>query len=567
MSLSQRIIQFIGHVPTAEAREVGAARLGVVMILAAACFFAVGARVTMLAFDHSTEAEIAPTILGAKPVRGDILDRNNEVIATTVPAFELYADPAEILDPREAASALASVLTDISKDTLHGKLTRNTRYVQLAWRLSPKKYAEVLRLGIAGIHGKRSLTRVYPNTDAAAHLIGGVNKDNDGIAGIEHSMNQQLAAGQDIQLSLDLRVQAILRHEMTQQIKLFEAIGGAAIVQNIDSGEILAMVSLPDYNANHFRQTGEDNLFNRATKGVYELGSTFKPLNTAIALESGQFSARDIIDVVSPLRVGRFSIRDFHPERIPLNLAEVLIVSSNKGSARIAAEVGAERLRGFFDELGLFEKTPIEILETGAPLIPRRWGQAEVMTMSYGHGISVTPLHLASAIATATGNGLKIEPTLLRKDAPREFDIRVFSPETVRQVRAMMRRVVSHPRGTGNLAETPGYLVAGKTGTAEKIAKGGYNRKANITTFVGVFPAHQPRYVVLTMVDEPKPQKHSHGYATAGWVAAPVAGRIIHRIAPLLGVRPVDENLPEIRRTLMLDLPQLEAGDKAHASF
>jgi cell division protein FtsI (penicillin-binding protein 3) len=266
--------------------------------------------------------------------------------------------------------------------------------------------------------------------------------------------------------------------------------------------------------------------------------------------------------------VGRFPIRDYHPEKMPLNVAEVLIVSSNKGSARIADRLGAELQQEYFKQMGFFKAAPLEIPEIGTPLIPSRWGRAEIMTVSYGHGISITPVHLTSAVATTVGSGVVISPTLIKRTAPNDFDVQLFSPDTSAQIRAMMRRVVSHPRGTANFADIDGYAVAGKTGTSEKTNGNGYNKKANITSFVSVFPAHDPKYVVFAMIDEPKPQKHSANYATAGWVAAPVGGRIIQRIAPLLGVHPVDENSPEIRRSLMLELPELNKEEEAkHASF
>jgi len=567
MSILSRFIRLVRDMPAAEARRVAANRLGFVRLVAAACFLAVGARVLILAADVNAEAKFyTPTF--EQVIRGNIQDRNGQMMATTLPAFELYANPREILDPYEAAAALSSVLTDMSEEQIFSRLTRKSSYSELAWRLSPKKYADVLRLGIAGIHGRRKLVRVYPNAEAAAHLLGGVDKDGKGIAGIEYSKNDDLAAGKDLTLSIDLNIQAILRQELSAQIDLFEAIGGAGIVQDIETGEIIAMVSLPDFDANHFRHASDNQRFNRAATGVYELGSTFKIFNTAIALESGQFQASDVIDVVSPLRVGRFSIRDYHPEKTPLNVAEVLIVSSNKGSARIADRLGAEMQKEYFEQMGFFKAAPLEIPEIGAPLIPSRWGRAEIMTMSYGHGISVTPVHLTSAVATTVGSGMVISPTLIKRTTPNDFDVQLFSPDTSAQIRAMMRRVVSHPRGTANFADIDGYAVAGKTGTSEKTSGNGYNKKANITSFVSVFPAHDPKYVVFAMIDEPKPQKHSFYYATAGWVAAPVGGRIIERIAPMLGVHPVDENSPEIRRSLMLELPELNKEEEAkHVSF
>ena len=567
MNMLAYLIHLARDAPQGTPQSVATKRVLFAQFLAVLCFVFIGYRVVEVPLTADDTKRTYAAHAQQVP-RGDILDRNGQIMATTLQALELYANPKEILDPIEATAALAEVLTDLDEAQIFARLTRKSRYAELAWRLSPQKYNDVLQLGIAGVYGRSKLVRVYPNIEAAAHLLGGVNKDDKGIAGIELSMDERLTAGEDVMLALDLNIQAVLRQEISNQIERFQAIGGAGLVQDITTGEILAMVSLPDFDANHLRKASENQRFNRATSGVYELGSTFKIFNTAIALESGVFRAHDVIDVQSPLHVGRFSIRDFHPEKTPLNVAEVLIVSSNKGSARIADRIGAERQQDYFEKLGFFKPMPLEIREAAAPLVPAHWGRAEIMTMSYGHGISITPMHLINAMATTIGNGTIMTPSLIKKTAP-DADIRprLFSPETITQIRAMMRRVVSHPRGTANFADAKGYLVAGKTGTSEKIKSKGYNRKANITSFIASFPAHDPKYAVFIMVDEPKGQKHSFNFSTAGWVAAPVGGRVIQRIAPMLGVHPVDENAPKIRQTLKLKLPELDKVEPSHASF
>ena len=550
----------------ARAQKDVASRIIWVGIIAVICFSVVAVQVLKLALLQNDNPSIKHRTIAATE-RGAIYDRNGVMMAVNLPAFELYADPAEILDPHEAAEKLAGALVDIGEAELLAKLTRKTRYVQIDSRLSPKKYADILNLGIAGVHARRKMTRIYPNDEAVAHLLGAIDKDGNGIAGLELGLNETLKTSEDVRLSIDLNIQAIVREELVGQINRFEATAGVGVVMEIKTGEIVAMVSLPDYDANYYHDMRGEVLFNRASKGLYELGSTFKVINTAIALETGTFTATDMIDVVKPLFVGRYQIRDYHPEKIPLNVAEVLIVSSNKGSARIADTVGAKTQRDYFRRLGLLDRLDLDITEVASPLIPARWGRAEVMTLSYGHGISVSPVHLVAAVATITGDGTAVIPTLRHEQPPADYKEQIFSPETARQVRAMMRKVVSHPRGTGNFAEAKGYLVAGKTGTAEKAVLGGYDRKANITSFVGVFPAHQPRYVTLAIIYDPKGQKHSYGYATAGWVTAPVVGRIIYRIAPLLGIHPVDHNSPEIRQSLMLNLPRLEPKGVTNAAF
>jgi cell division protein FtsI (penicillin-binding protein 3) len=355
--------------------------------------------------------------------------------------------------------------------------------------------------------------------------------------------------------------------EIHKQITEFEAIGGAGVLLDTRTGEVLAMVSLPDFNPNHLGNISADARFNRATKGLYEMGSTFKVLNTAIALEAGAVQLGQRYNVGQPLRVARFTINDYHTYHRPLNISEILVYSSNIGSAKMAEAIGPKTQRAFMDKLGLLDYLPLELPEVGRPLSPNRWKRIESMTVSYGHGISISPVHLASAVAAASGDGLWVAPTILRRNptiAP--VKTRVFSNETARSVRSMMRLVVSHPDGTGNFAEAPGYMVGGKTGTAEKILNGGYNKKANLATFVATFPVHDPRYVLTIMIDEPKGQKQSYGYATGGWVAAPAVRRIVEQAAPILGIHPVDENSPEIRQKLRFDL-QIGEEKKTLATF
>jgi cell division protein FtsI (penicillin-binding protein 3) len=367
-------------------------------------------------------------------------------------------------------------------------------------------------------------------------------------------MDALLAAGNDVSLSIDLGIQAVMEREIKSQIDRFEAIGGAGVLIDIRSGELLAVASFPNFNPNSFSLANDDALFNRATKGVYEMGSTFKVLNTAIALETGASTIDQRYEVSKPLRISRFTITDYHPYTRPLNVPEILVYSSNIGSALMADAVGADTQRAYMQRLGLLNRLEMKLPETSQPLLPSHWRRTTTATVSYGHGLSVSLVHLASAIATASGNGQFIQPTLIKRavgETP--MQIRVFSEDTARAVRSMMRLVVSHKDGTGNFAEARGYMVGGKTGTAEKITKDGYDKKANITTFVATFPVHDPRYVLAILIDEPKGQKHSFGYATAGWVVAPAVRRIVEQVAPNLGVLPVDEQSPSIRQKLMLE--------------
>ncbi|MGU9961730.1 MAG: peptidoglycan D,D-transpeptidase FtsI family protein [Candidatus Puniceispirillales bacterium WSBS_2018_MAG_OTU23] len=565
MRIWRNIGKRLAQVPVADAKNVARGRLIFATAFGAACFILIGVQVIILSAAQPNTNHRLNTAIDTAP-RGKILDRNGRVLATSLPAYRLYADPAEIMNPYEATLKLSQILPTMTEEDIYSKLTKKGRFVELSWRVSPATYSKALEHGVVGVYGQKRITRVYPQKEEAAHIVGIVNKDNKGIAGIEAGMNETLARGEDVHLSIDITVQSILREEIEEQMAKFEAIGGAGIVLDVETGELIALASLPQYDANYFSDADPDAKFNRATKGVYELGSTFKIINTAMALDSKTFKIGDIIDVVSPLWVGRFPIRDFHKETKSLNVAEVMVVSSNVGSARIADEMGAEVQRKYLDNLGLTSRLALEIPEVSTPLFPATWRRSSVMTIAYGHGISVTPTHLAAAIATVVGDGTRVYPSLLKGGVVKDFDEHVFDEKTVHASRAMMRAVITHDRGTGKKANAKGYIVGGKTGTSEKHKDGGYDKNVNIASFVASFPSHDPRYIVVVMVDAPKGQKFSYGYSTGGWVAAPAVRRFIVRAAPLLNVPPSDENSPEIRQLLAVDLPQLNA-EKQNVSF
>ena len=572
MSLASGIIGFLrglvlpARPDPARSRRIAEVRLVVSAAFVLIVFTAIATRVVLLATQEANARTAGINVPGTE--RGQILDRNGRLLATNLPITVLHADPSEIMDPRAAARALAPLLARHDEASLHRLLTKKTRYVELDRKLTPARHAEILGLGIPGVYFRNSKLRSYPSGKLAAHILGQVDKDNNGLAGLEKTLDARLSAGEDIQLALDAGVQAIVAREIARQMEIFEAIGGAGVMLDIATGEVIAMVSLPDYNPNHFAKIVDDARFNRATLGLYEMGSTFKVLNTAIALQAGTTTLETRYEVSKPLRVARHTIRDFHMHDWKLSVPEILVLSSNIGSARMAAEIGAETQKAFLRRMGLFDKPQLELPEVARPLIPRSWRQSEIATISYGHGIAVSPLHLASAISAASGTGIWIEPTLLRRH-PSEIPVetRIFSEETTRAVRSMMRLVVKHPDGTGNYAEAKGYMVGGKTGTSEKInPDGGYFEDRNIASFAATFPVHEPRYVLVVMVDEPKPQKFSYGYATGGWVAAPAAKRIIEHAAPLLGLHPVDENSPEIRQKLHMEF-KIGKEEKTLASF
>lgn len=471
--------------------------------------------------------------------RADIVDRNGVLLATSLPTVSAYANAREILDPQEAAAKLVSVLPDLRHAEVLEKLTSGRAFVYLYRNLTPRQQAAVNRLGIPGVYFEESERRVYPHGATAAHVVGLTDVDNNGIAGIEKAFDERLRRDpHPLRLALDIRVQGILRDELLRSMEAFQAIGAAGVLMDAHTGEVLALASLPDFDSNIVGQASRDQLFNRATLGVYELGSTFKLLTAAVALDSGTVTLQDGYDASKPLRVARFTINDSHPENRWLSVPEIIVHSSNIGAAKMARDVGTERQRAFLDRLGLLDPSPIELPEVGAPLEPSPWREINTMTIGFGHGVAVTPVQMVNAIAALVNGGVYRPATLLRRqDADAAPGQRVIQPRTSEAVRHLMRLVVE--KGTGRKAEVPGYLVGGKTGTAEKLgADGRYRRKALVTSFVAAFPVDAPRYVLLVMLDEPKGTKATFGWATAGWNAAPTAGRVIARTGPLLGLAP-----------------------------
>lgn len=538
----------------AQSKRIAEGRLWLGGFIAFFVFGIIGAKALYLSTNEDLRSQYR-TAQNAVVERGTIKDRNGKVLATSLPVMILHADPALMLDPFETAAALAPLLPKWSEERLIQKFAKKTRYIELDRRLTPQRRAQIMQLGLPGIAMTPTKTRIYPHGHEAAHILGAVDVDGRGIAGIEKEFDDKLTAGQSVTLSVDVGVQAIVRSEIQKQIDKFEAIGGAGLVLDMKTGELLAITSLPDFNPNHFGNAIDDARFNRATKGVFEMGSIFKVLNTAIALESGAADMGHSYQVSKPIFIGGHRIADFHQSNRDLSLSEVLVYSSNIGSARIAELIGKTTQREYMSRLGLLERLSLELPEVSRPLVPSRWERSELMTISFGHGLSVTPVHASAAISAAAGDGIYRPPTLIKRDPLQtRIETRIFSEEHVKAVRSMMRLVVSHKAGTGNFAEAPGYLVGGKTGTAEKVVNGAYDKSKNMVSFVGTFPAHDPAYLIFVMVDEPKPQKFSGYYATAGWVAAPAVREIVEKIAPKLGVLPVDETAPEIRQNLVTDI-------------
>jgi cell division protein FtsI (penicillin-binding protein 3) len=490
--------------------------------------------------------------------RADIVDRNGEILATDLQAASLYADARVIWDPAETAQALAGVLPAVDAAALTKRLGTRQAFVWIKRNITPRQQEAVRQLGVPGLHFRDEPRRVYPNGRTAAHVLGYVNVDNHGLAGVERGAEDLILErrnrGGVVELSLDLRVQHALQDELSAAVAAFKARAASGIVMDVNTGEVLALSSLPDFDPNEPGDTAKTALFNNATLGVYEMGSTFKTFSTAIALDTQKVTFASQFDATNPITMGRFTIADYHPENRLLTVPEIFVHSSNIGTAKMALEVGTTTQKAYLAKFGLLTPVASEIKEAGSPMVPKRWGDLETMTVSYGHGIAITPLHVAMTGSALVNGGKLIKPTMLKREGGAVVPFtRVVSEQTSLQMRELLRMAVT--QGTGSKADVKGYPVAGKTGTAEKVAGGGYAQK-NLSSFMGVFPARNPLYLVLIVLDEPQGNDATAGYATAGWTAAPTAGKVIERIAPMLNV-PVSPTEPQGPPTTMASYEDL----------
>ena len=492
--------------------------------------------------------------------RANILDRNGQILAISLPTVSVYADPRQIIDPAEAARTLKQVLPRLNLAEATERLSRSDKqFVYLERQITPREELAINALGIPGVNFLPSEERHYPMGRLAAQVLGGVDVDEHGVAGVEKYFDHRLRTDPaPLRLSLDIRVEGVVREELDKAMQEFDAIGACGIVMDVNTGEVLAMVSLPDYDANNFRTAPPDDRFNRAVTGVYEPGSTFKLQTASMALNDDVVHIWDQFDAAHPIHIGRFTITDFEGKHRWLYLPEVLAFSSNLGAAHIATLVGAERQRAWLRMMGMFARAPIQLPEAASPIVQpaANWKMATTMTVGFGHGIAVEPLQLVRGTA-AVATGMLYKPTLLAEppgDEPQ--GVQVLKPSTVDIMRKLMRLVVTS--GFGTKAEVAGYYPGGKTGTAEKVGKHGYHRgfkeDFNVSAFVSVFPMNAPRYAVYIMLDEPHGNKSTYGFSTAGWVSAPAAGRVIARIGPMLGMLPDIQDAPEINQALFIPM-------------
>ncbi len=501
---------------------------------------------------------ISPQDFGLKAQRATITDRRGEPLAISLPLADLIADPKVVYDIDQVVAKLRAVLPRLDAAETRRQLTKtDKRFVYLARRITPRDMLAINTLGIPGVDFQRTEQRRYPLGTVAAQVLGGVDIDGKGVAGIEKYFNDQLLASPEpLKLSIDIRVQAVMRDELLKAVTDFTALGGCGIMMDVRTGEILAMVNLPDFNNNDFGRATAEQRFNRATFGLYEPGSTFKLQTAAMALDAGTAHLWNVFDASGPIHIGRFTINDFEGKRRPLYFPEVIAYSSNIGAAKIAQTVGAERQRAWHMKLGMLSRIPLELPEVRRPMAPpaANWKEISTLTIAFGHGISVTPLHVVRGTSAVANHGVLVKPTLLAlsPDAPIPPGEQVMRPEVSDIMRKLMRLVVSD--GFGKPAEVPGYYVGGKTGTAEKAGPGGYKKNVNIQAFTSVFPMNAPRYAVYMMLDEAHANAKTFGYATAGWVIAPAVGRVISRVAPMLGMLPEVENDAAIKAALAIPL-------------
>jgi len=522
------------------ALEAGRGRIAAVGLAFALGFTALGMRAADLSIlDGAGEARAA-TPQRETLARADIVDRNGEILVTTLDTHSLYAEPHRVWDAGEAAEALVAVLPELDLEETRERLSSRRSFIWIARNLTPTQRQAVFSLGLPGLGFRREPRRVYPRARLASHALGFTNIDGEGVAGLERGLDKEIrdmgATGRPVPVSLDMRVQFALSDELRASMVKFSAKAAAGVVMDARTGEVIAMSSLPDFDPNRPADAPSDARINRAAGSVYEMGSTFKAFTVAMALEEGVADLESGYDASDPIRVGNHTINDFHAENRWLTVSEIFTHSSNIGTSKMALELGAERQRAFLTRIGLLSRPGGELPETAAPLTPQRWGEAEVATVSFGHGVAVTPIAVASAFAAIANDGVSVAPTyrVVPPGTEPPKGERVMSATTANAVLDLMRQVVSD--GTGRQAEAPGYRVAGKTGTAEKPTRGGYSKKNLISSFAAIFPYDNPRYVVLVLLDEPRGIPETYGYATAGWTAAPTAGAVIKRIAPMLGV-------------------------------
>ncbi|WP_431305067.1 peptidoglycan D,D-transpeptidase FtsI family protein [Sediminicoccus sp. BL-A-41-H5] len=558
-SPSRAMVRVTGSAATHQRRMPG--RLLFASIGFGVLFVAIGVKLTDATILSPAPSRIAqaPRVPAPEPPvsRAAITDRNGEVLAVTVRGTALYARPAEIDNPARVADQLVRILPHLERDRVLARISPPRQFAYLDRFITPRQQQAINDLGILGLYFETAERRTYPRGRDAAHVLGAVDVDGEGIAGVEKWYDERLRTLREpLRLALDIRIQRELREALEWSIERFNAIGGSAILMDVNTAEVLGMVSLPDFAAANLATAPAEQRFNRAVTGVYEPGSTFKLFTAAMALEEGRVTLSGGFDASRPIRIGRHEINDFKGKNRWLSLPEIIAYSSNLASAHMAMAVGPTRHREFMGRIGMLSRSGVELPESAATLHPsqRNWRDINTMTIGFGHGISVTPLHIVNGVSALANGGTLRSPTILAVPPGVEREgTRVISERTSEQLRRLMRVAVTD--GSGRQADSPGYFVGGKTGTAQKTnERGQYQENRRISSFVGAFPMNAPRYALHVLVDEPKPRADTGGYATAGVVAAPTARRVVERVAPLLGMVPETDRIPQIQASIALPL-------------
>jgi cell division protein FtsI (penicillin-binding protein 3) len=570
MPWRQRLIRSLLYGKNVDRNVKARARVGFAMVAFAAVYGVIAFKLVSIAMvgdSHGTRrAAVQDALATARP---DIVDRNGEVLATDVKTPSLFAEPRRIIDKDEAIELLTATLPDLDTPEVRERLGSKKGFVWLKREISPQQQTDIHKLGIPGIGFLRENKRVYPAGPAVAHLIGLVNIDNQGIAGIEKWLDTNGLADlhragfasdrlqKPVELAVDLRVEHALRDELLKAKDKYKAKAASGLVSNVRTGEIVAMVSLPDFDPNNPREANDPERINRLTTGVYEMGSTFKTLTLAMALDSGKANLNTLYDARGALHYGKFAIHDTHPLGRSISLAEVFTFSSNVGAARVALGQGVEAHKAFLKKVGQLDRLRTELPESASPIVPKRWVDLNTITIAFGHGIAVAPLQAVMGINAMINGGYLIPPTFLKRTEEEALAIgkRVVKKETSDKIRYLMR--LNAETGTAKQADVlaKGYYIGGKTGTSEKVIGGRYSKKQVLNSFTAILPADNPQFQVLVMLDEPKALPETHGFITSGWNAVPAGGKVIARIAPLLGIEPRFDLPPSDRLILAASKP------------
>lgn len=535
----------------------------------------------LIMFGLQPDAEPSVRVAGSDQVaaaRPDILDRNGEVLATDVKVTSIFAEPKRLIDKDEAVELLTATLPDLNASELRKKLATKKGFVWVKRAVTPKEQQDVFHLGLPGIGFLPENKRVYPNGPVAAHVLGFANLDGVGISGLEkyidgqglsdlNGMGFKLAADdlKPVTTSLDLRATYAVRDELAKGIEKFKAKAGAAAILDVNTGEVVAMASLPDFDPNQPADALLPDKINRLSVGVYEMGSTFKAISIAMALEANKVTLRSQVDARESLRYGRFTIHDYHAQHRMLTVPEVFVHSSNIGTARMAMMVGVQGHQDFLRKMGQLTRLRTELPESAEPLVPKHWGELNTITIAFGQGLNVAPLQALMAVGALVNGGLMIKPTFLKRsevDAKANAE-RVVRPEVSESLRYLMR--LNAEIGSARNSNIPGYFIGGKTGTADKLVHGHYDHDKVFTTFMALLPADKPKYLFLTLMDEPQAVPGTYGFHTAAWNSGEVTGKIIERVAPLLGMAPRIQ-LPVMPFPLLAKMGYGQANIPQHSS-